>query len=311
MTKEQSESSPGSESVPVYVLPCIEKGEEVSIIDFFRVLARHKLVVLGVFLLVFTLAIGYLYVKVPIYTVSARLVPPDIADIKGLLLLEPRLWWIKTEDDKLVGYTNEKSLLDKYGLEAITPASVFKSYVKNCNSEEVRRRFSDPDNSLGFKLSTVNNNNPAIDISISHRDPEYAANKLNEFIDFVDRDTTQKIIDNIKQIIEIEVKKLSRDLDMQLIRGVKDQVNINSEDVLLDVELLQKRINYLNSLSVDLSNISVVNVDNPAQQPSVPDKSNKSLIILLSIALGVLLGVLSAFIKDFVDKSKKASSNTT
>ncbi|BAZ94549.1 uncharacterized protein FOKN1_2172 [Thiohalobacter thiocyanaticus] len=273
-------------------------------IDFFRVLARHKLIAFGVFLFVVALAIGYLSVKEPVYTVSSRLVPPDISDIKELLLAEPVLWGMKTEDGKLVGYTTGKSLLNKYGLESITPTSVFESYVKNCNSEEARSRFSGSNNPRSFKISSVNNI-PAIVISLSHRDPEYAATKVNEFVKYIERYTAQKITDDIEQVIEIEVKKLSRDMDAQLSSETIDQVNINSKDILLDVELLQKRINYLNSLSVDLSNTSVVNVDSPAKPTSVPDKPNKTLILSLSIALGVLLGILSAFIKEFMSKYKK------
>lgn len=304
MTKEQPESIPGREPVPAYILSCVEKGDELSMIDFFRVLAKHKLIAFGVFLFVVALAFGYLSAKEPIYTVSSRLVPPDISGIKEFLLAEPVLWGMKTEDGKLVGYTMGKSLLHKYGLESITPTSVFESYVKNCNSEEARNRFSGADNPRNFKISPVNNV-PAIIISLSHRDPEYAANKVNEFVDFVDRYTAQKITDDIEQVIEIEVKKLSRDINAQLNSEATDQVGINNEDVLLDVELLQKRINYLNSLSVDLSNTTVVNVDSPAQPTSVPDKPNKTLILSLSIALGVLLGILSAFVKEFVNKYKK------
>ena len=304
MPKEQPESIPDGEPVPEYILRCVEKGDELSMIDFFRVLARHKLIVFGVFLFVVSLAFGYLSVKEPVYTVSSRLIEPDISDIKELLLAEPVLWGMKTEDGKLVGYTTEKSLLNKYGLESITPASVFESYVKNCNSEEARSRFFGSNNPRSFQISHANDI-PAIVISLSHRDPEYAANKVNEFVNFVDRYTAQKITDDIEQVIEIEIKKLSRDIGAQFTRDNTGQVDINSEDTLLDVELLRKRINYLNSLSVDLSNTSVINVDSRARPTSVPDKPNKNLILSLSIALGVLLGILSAFIKEFVNKYKK------
>lgn len=316
MTTEQSESNSDRQPIPAYILPYPARDDEVSLIDLWRVLVRRKLIILVILVLALIFASVHLLTIQPVYTASARLAPPEIGDIKALLLGEPETWMVTEEGGRAVGYNVNKSLLGKYGLEAITPISVFQSYVQNYNSAQVRSQFSDSANPINFRISDIDSKNPIAIASLSHRDPEYAASQLNEYVKFVDRYTARKIVENIRLVIQIELEKISRELAVRFgdalelpgkDRGLETEAESPeiSNAIASDVDRLQERLTYLKSLSIDHGAVSVIRIDSSAHPPSTPDKSNKRVVLSMAVVLGLFLGVLTAFFAEFINKVRQ------
>lgn len=307
--------------VPAYILPYADRDTEVNLIDLWRVLLRHKLIILGTLLLVLIFSAVYLLTAKPIYTATARLLPPTIENIKELLLAEPEIWSMAEENGVLLTYNTNRSLLDKYGLETITPLSVFRSFARNYDSSQVRREFSGSDDLPNFRLTEINSKSPIVVASYSHQDPEFAANQLNHFIEFVDKYTAKHISRDIEEVVEIELEKIARELDIrtnQIKQGQGEskstgsdamhaELNQRSEDAKTGpvIELINDKIAYFNSISIESERISSVSIDSAAISPAVPDRPNKRLVLTVSIAFGLLLGVFAAFIAEFVQKARR------
>lgn len=219
MTEEQSESPAGRRPVPAYILPYVDRDDEVSLVDLWRILARRKLVILGVMLATIVLAVVYLVVTPPVYTAESRLVAPGIKDIRGLQL-------------GFVDVTN-------YGIEALNPATVFSTFVRNFNSVSYRRQFyakndlkrmyigdktgSEFNENRLFENSFSSNLNINLDQSgiaatgrFSYQDAELAADLLNDYVEYINEQTVHELLNDIEAIVQTETQRLQQQLDSKL-----------------------------------------------------------------------------------------------
>ena len=86
MESKPQENQPDTRPVPVYVLPCTDQDDEISLIDLWRVIAsRRKLILISV-LAALVLASVYLFLAEPLYRAEAHLLPPQQQDIQELMI---------------------------------------------------------------------------------------------------------------------------------------------------------------------------------------------------------------------------------
>lgn len=219
MTKDQPDRTPERQPVPAYILPYVDRDDEISLIDLWRVLARRKLVILGVLLATITLAIVYLLVTPPVYRAEARLVAPDIGDIRGLQL----------------GFVDIKN----YGIDAFNPVTVFSTFVRNFNSVSHRRQFyaqynlkrmyiddktgDEIDENRLFEKRFSGNLKINLDEAgvaatgrFSYQDAKQAASLLNDYVKYINDQTVHELLNDIEAIVQTETRRLQQQLDSKL-----------------------------------------------------------------------------------------------
>ncbi|MAT50410.1 MAG: hypothetical protein CMK32_04405 [Porticoccaceae bacterium] len=219
MPSESSENTTSRQPVPAYILPYMDRDDEVSLVDLWRVMARRKLLILGVLLATIMLAVVYLVVTPPVYTAESRLVAPGIKDIRGLQL----------------GFVDVKN----YGIDAFNSATVFSTFVRNFNSVSHRRQFyaqnnlkrmyigdqagGEIDENRLFENSFSSNLKISLDQSgiaatgrFSYQDAEQAAGLLNDYVKYINEQTVHELLNDIEAIVQTETRRLQQQLDSKL-----------------------------------------------------------------------------------------------
>ena len=86
MESRPLESSSDPHPIPVYIAPYENRGDEVSLIDLWRVIARRKGIILLSLLASMMLAAAYIFFTEPSYRAVAFFLPPQQEQIQGLLI---------------------------------------------------------------------------------------------------------------------------------------------------------------------------------------------------------------------------------
>ncbi|WP_426135835.1 Wzz/FepE/Etk N-terminal domain-containing protein [Pseudomonas sp. PWP3-1b2] len=98
------------------------------------------------------------------------------------------------------------------------------------------------------------------------------------------------------------IAEITKELEMlETNREVETLQKRSNEDIFLrDVEPLRAEIARLRSLNIDMTNLKLVSIDRRAQEPLSPIKPKKSLILALSLVIGLLLGMFVAVVRHLI-----------
>jgi len=215
MESKPQENLPDTRPVPVYVLPCADQDDEISLIDLWRVIAaRRKLILLSV-LAALVLASVYLFLAGPLYRAEAHLLPPQQQDIQELMI-----------------YSKNTG--------AATPDRVYKAFLHNLKSKGLRRKFFDANHLADYYLTgkphqqtdtdrvfdkTFNDrlkvqvdkqDSSFVTASFVDSDPELVAKRLNQFIAFTNEQTARQLYNNVNAAIQAEIERIRDQLASKL-----------------------------------------------------------------------------------------------
>lgn len=220
MESRPLENSSDPHPIPVYIAPY--RGDEVSLIDLWRVIARRKGIILLSFLASMMLAAVYIFFAEPSYRAVAYLLPPQQEQIQGLLI-----------DYRGI----QEADLD---IERYTPELVYKAFLANLKSRGVRREYFDRGNLVSHYVNEETDTKFNVDrifdkkfnkrlqlqidkqdplfvtVSLSYSDPELAAQWLNRLVDFVNERTVHQLLSDVESAIHTEIKRVRYQLDSKL-----------------------------------------------------------------------------------------------
>ena len=220
MESRPLESSSDANPIPVYIAPYQDRGDEVSLIDLWRVIAKRKGIILLCFLASVMLAAVYIVFSEPLYKANAYLLPPQQKTIQALLI-------------------------DYRGLEGIdvdryTPESVYSAFLNNLQSQGARREFFenhdlithyaagesiedvDVDHVFNkkfnerFKVQVGQKDVSFVPVSFIDNTPALAAQWLNEFIEYANKRTVNQLFSDVNSAIKSEIGKVRFQLDSKL-----------------------------------------------------------------------------------------------
>jgi len=222
MESRPLESSSDPHPIPVYIAPYENRGDEVSLIDLWRVIARRKGIILLSLLASMMLAAAYIFFTEPSYRAVAFLLPPQQEQIQGLLI-----------DYRGI----EKAGLD---IERLTPELVYNAFLANLKSRGLRREFFDRGNLVSHYVNEEADTKFNVDrifdkkfnksiqlqidakdplfvtVSLAYSDPELVAQWLNRFVDLVDERTVHQLLSDVESAIQTEIKRVRYQLDSKL-----------------------------------------------------------------------------------------------
>jgi len=208
--------------IPVYIAPYGGRGDEVSLIDLWRVIARRKGIILLSWLVSMMLAAAYIFIAEPSYRAVAYLLPPQQQQIQGLLI-----------DYHAI----EKSGLD---IEPYNPESVYRAFLDNLESQGARREFFDNHELIKhyaagestkdinadrvfeklfnerLKVQVDKQNTLSVTVSFSDSNPILAAQWLNQIIDYANKRTVRQLFNDVNSAIQSEIGKIRFQTDSKL-----------------------------------------------------------------------------------------------
>ena len=220
MESRPLENSSDLQPIPVYIAPYEERGDEISLIDLSRVIAKRKGIILLSFLASMMLAVIYIFFAEPVYKANAYVLPPQQKNIQGLL----------------IDYRDIEGIdVDRY-----TPESVYSAFLDNLKSQGARREFFDNhelikhyaagESAKGInadrifeklfnerlKVQIDKQNTSFVTVSYSDSDAELAAQWTNQIIDFVNKSTVNQLFSDVDSAIQSEIGKARFQLDSKL-----------------------------------------------------------------------------------------------
>ena len=220
MESRPLENSSDLQPIPVYIAPYEERGDEISLIDLSRVIAKRKGIILLSFPASMMLAVIYIFFAEPVYKANAYVLPPQQKNIQGLL----------------IDYRDIEGIdVDRY-----TPESVYSAFLDNLKSQGARREFFDNhelikhyaagESAKGInadrifeklfnerlKVQIDKQNTSFVTVSYSDSDAELAAQWTNQIIDFVNKSTVNQLFSDVDSAIQSEIGKARFQLDSKL-----------------------------------------------------------------------------------------------
>lgn len=206
--------------IPIYVAATMDEGDEISLFDLWCVIARHKRIVLAGFLLPVLAALVYIWVAEPVYIAYSYLLPPQQQKVQGLL----------------VAYRGVEGL----NVSQYTPQSVYGVFLDNLESQGTRREFfgvneliahyasseSAKDANAGrvfyelfnkrLRVQIDKQNASFVTVSFADSDPKFAAQRLNQIINYSNKRTVDQLLSNLNVVIQSEIDRTRFQLDSKL-----------------------------------------------------------------------------------------------
>ncbi|BCO30368.1 hypothetical protein TspCOW1_04710 [Thiohalobacter sp. COW1] len=215
MDNEKLDSNIGRKPIPAYILPYEDLNDEAGLVDLWQILTRRKWLILVSVLLVLVLSTIYMWSARDTYTASAYLLPPSFESINELLVNLPGPGMTGTASNQAY-FNPDDNLLEKYGVETITPGFVFRAYLRNFNSNNIKQEFSDTEQVNSITIIDPQNNFLDAVARLTSQDPVSAAHELSQYIAYVDKRTGEQLTGELQSIVDIELKKAVRNREIKL-----------------------------------------------------------------------------------------------
>lgn len=221
MTGKLTEEGPSRDPVPVFIVPSCNLEDSIRFRDLVSVVIRRKWMVLATILLSIAGFAVYVMFAEPVYRAESTLLPPSQQHIQGLS----------------VDISDNVS----EGLKSYTPEDVYAEFQKNLKSLGLRREFflknklidiyvvgDSPDVEVNadeiftmhfsnaMRMSQDRQNSAFINVSFDNADPEIAAQVLNRYIEFVNKQTVGQLLLDVKAAISTEITRLRHQIDKKL-----------------------------------------------------------------------------------------------
>ena len=188
-----------SEPVTLKVVPVSYQDDDINLYDIYCILARYKTIIGGLLILSILAAAAYLFLATPVYKSEVYLVIPSFNDIKTLNLA------LEGMKDK-----EKSSLIPEYSQE-----SVLNTFMFNFNSQAIHREFFGKYSKYNGRLDIefVNNtNNTRVTVHALSQDPVLVVEGLNQYVDFINLKTVNKLKENIESVLEARRDEINREI---------------------------------------------------------------------------------------------------
>lgn len=156
--------------------------DRINLIDLFIVLARHKKLVIGTPVITGSIALVVSLLLTPVFTSTAKILPPQqqassgmaamIGQLGGLAGAAGGLAGLKTPNDLYIGLLESRTVADK-----LIARLNLKERYQTKNMDETRRQLSDSTVIASGKKDGL------ISVTANDRDPQFAADLANAYID--------------------------------------------------------------------------------------------------------------------------------
>ncbi len=223
--KEQPQALQTMTYVPQYAQPF--EDDTIDLYELWITLWSKKWLVIGVTVIVALGSVVYALLQPPVFKAEALLLPPDEKKFKSLNV----------------------GVRGLQGVQGITSGGVFAEFNKNLRSRILQKKFiqefglmellapertpetRNEDIYKGFAKMFKIETEKITSISIKLHDPEVAAQWVNDYVKFMDKETISKLIEKIQNSIANQI----RDIDYT-ISSKREMAHIRRTDQITGIE---------------------------------------------------------------------------
>ena len=224
--KEQPQALQTITYVPQYAQPF--EDDTIDLYELWITLWSKKWLVIGVTVIAALGSVVFALLQPPVYKAEALLVPPDENKFQSL---------------NVQGVPGMEGVRGLQGVQGITSDGVFAKFKKNLSSRILQKKFiqdfglmellapertpetRDEDIYEGFAKMFKIETKESTSISIELHDPEVAAQWVNDYVKFMDKETISKLIEKIQNSIANQI----RDIEY-MISSKREMAKIRRED---------------------------------------------------------------------------------
>lgn len=205
---------------PVQFASTADAEGAIDLVEIWKVVVRHRWVILGTFLGSLLVAVAYLFYAQPMYKAFSVLLPPQQQNIQALL----------------IDYGHVK----EHEFKTYTTESVYQAFLDNLKSRSLRREFFDAHDLVNHYVSAADGEHANVDrifdtrfnnrlqisidksgtsfvtVTFADRDPLKAAHWLSGFIELANRRTILQLQNNVEAGIQAEIDKVSDQISGKL-----------------------------------------------------------------------------------------------
>ncbi len=230
--KEQPQALQTMTYVPQYAQPF--EDDTIDLYELWITLWSKKWLVIGVTVIAALGSVVFALQQPPVYKAEALLVPPDENKFQSL---------------NVQGVQGMEGVRGLQGVQGISSEGVFAKFNKNLSSRILQKKFiqdfglmellapertpetRDEDIYEGFAKMFNIETKERTSISIELHDPEVAAQWINDYIKFVDKETITKLIEKIQNSIANQIRDIK-----YIISSKREMVKIRREDKITGIE---------------------------------------------------------------------------
>jgi len=218
--------------VPQYAQPL--EDDTIDLYELWITLWSKKWLVIGVTVIAALGSVVFALLQPPVYKAEALLLPPDENKFQSM---------------NVQGVQGVDGVRGLQGVQGITSDGVFAKFKKNLSSRILQKKFiqdfglmellapertpetRDEDIYEGFAKMFKIETGESTSISIELHDPEVAAQWVNDYVQFMDKETISKLFEKIQNSIATQI----RDIEY-MISSKRELAKIRREDKITGIE---------------------------------------------------------------------------
>lgn len=256
------------------------ESDEIDLVALFHLFWKKKLAIALVMLVSLSGGMGYAFLAPQEWSATAEITLPDYPSqtglqkvVNALVVISPEFSHSDFYKDNPVVYRDLP--FDRYG--------VYNSFVTSFGSKEVLDSFfiAHPEFKGAIFLEKKSKNPSDQDVSVILK-----ATSLSG-------ESAKKLLDSYIDFYLVRYKERKRAELYSAINAVIDTLDLKSNILNSEVErsLIQKKISMVKSIDVSSVNIVPFSYQQKVMPSATMDKPKRTIVIALSIVLGLMLGV--------------------
>jgi len=290
--------------------PSAPPEDEITLLDLLIVLAKHKIMIMGVTIAAALISIAYVFNLPNIYTATAKVLPPQqsqssagalLSQLGGLAGAAGGSLGIKNPNDLYVAMLRSRNVMEKI----TTRFDLQKVYEAKTTTDTL--------NALQGASNISAGKDGVITVEVDDKNPELASALANAYIEeliklmqtFALTEVAQR-----RQFFETQLKSARDKLtDAMIILDKTPNTSLQYRDALRDLkyresiyEILAKQFEM--AKLDEAKDSPLIQVLDKATVPEKKSKPKRSTIVILATLVGGFMGILWAFIKEANEKAK-------
>ncbi len=290
--------------------PSAQAEDEISLLDLLIVLAKHKIMIMGVTMAAALISMAYALNLPNIYTGTTKVLPPQQSQSSASALLS-QLGGLAGAAGGSLGIKNPNDLY----IAMLRSRNVMEKIAKRFDLQKVyeTRTTTDTLNALQGASNISAGKDGVITVGVDDKKPELAAALANAYIEeliklmqtFALTEAAQR-----RQFFETQMKPARDKLtDAVIILDKTPNTSLQYRDALRELkyreaiyEILAKQFEM--AKLDEAKDSPLIQVLDKATVPEKKSKPKRSTIVILATLVGGFMGILWAFIKEANEKAK-------
>ena len=310
MSEQQQGPNQATPQVVYYLQPQeASTADEISLLDLWRVLVSYKWLIIGITLITTGIAAAIASYLPPVYRAEVTLAPVTPEEGGRLSALAGELGGIASlaginigpsgsSADKAIAVLKSRAFTDAFIKDEQLLPLLFSDIwdpqkqvwlVKDQkDAPTLRRAYQLFDESI--RTLKQDKKTGLVTLSIEWKDPEQAARWANLLVERLNQHERQEAIAEAKKSLDYLKNELAKTSFLEMQQVIYRLIEVQTKDIML----------------ANVRDQYAFNIIDPAVVPDGSSKPNRTIIVVLGVAAGLMLGTLLGFVISLAKKVNRA-----